>query len=231
MKIIAHRAGTDRFPEQSMASIRHSFAMGADYVEVDVRFTKDGVPVICHDANVGRVFGLDAEVSSLSLAAFLSLRHRADPAMGTYTLEQLFEANPAPLLLHYKSYVKEQLTQVLKLIRLYGMQERAMLGVEAIAAVEQVKAFDPGIRVLAFMPTVFDLDAFLGTDADVIRLWENWVKQEYVERIHGTRKECWIMAGAHESVGYTDIRNLETWGKMGIDGVLLNEIEPLNIRK
>ena len=36
--IIAHRCGPGRFPEQSLASARHALALGADLVEMDVRF-------------------------------------------------------------------------------------------------------------------------------------------------------------------------------------------------
>ncbi len=227
MIIIAHRAGTDRYPEQSMASIRHSLALGADYAEVDVRFTKDEVPVVCHDPNTQRVFGLDSEVERLTAEAFLALRHVADPDMGTYTLEQLFQAGLAPLLLHYKKYVPTQLDTVLRQIQQFGLTHKVILGMQTAASIRQIKDFDPDIRVLAFMPTIDDLDAFLARPFDIIRLWESWVTQERVDRIKKAGRQCWIMARAQET-GYTNLSNLRIWTEMGADGVLLNEIEPLS---
>ena len=48
--IIAHRTSPRDAPENSLEGIRRSAELGADYVEVDVRLTRDGVPVMLHDA-------------------------------------------------------------------------------------------------------------------------------------------------------------------------------------
>lgn len=227
MKIIAHRAGTDRYPEQSQASIRHSLALGADYAEVDIRFTKDGIPVICHDANVQRVFGQDANVRDLLLEEFLALRYTADPGMRAYSLEHLLAGAPGPLLLHYKAYVPEELDGILALIRQYRSQEACVLGLVAPEAVAQVRALDARIVTLSFMKEEEALDAFLQSDVQIIRLWEAWVTQERINRIHGAAKQCWVMSGTQNRPGYTDPASLLHWRGMGVDGVLINEIEPL----
>lgn len=231
MTIIAHRGGTDYYPEQSIASIRQSLILGADYVEVDVRFTRDGVPVISHDANAKRVFGLDAQVSDLSQEEFLALRHVSEPSMGTITLERLFETRLLPLVLHYKNFVPAQLNQVLGLIRAHGVERDVVLGMQEIESIQQIKEFDPTVRVLAFMPRVEDLPQFLESEADIIRLWEKWVAPVLVDRIHRTGKQCWIMSGGFDTVGYTSMENLDRWAGMGVEGVLINEIAPLHARK
>ena len=41
MLMIAHRAGTDRYPEQCMDAVNFSLNNGADLAEVDARFTLD----------------------------------------------------------------------------------------------------------------------------------------------------------------------------------------------
>ena len=48
--IIAHRTSPRDAPENSLAGIRRSAELEADYVEIDVRLTRDGVPVMLHDA-------------------------------------------------------------------------------------------------------------------------------------------------------------------------------------
>lgn len=49
MRIIAHRTCPLDAPENSIEGIRRAAELGADYVEVDVRRTRDGVPVLMHD--------------------------------------------------------------------------------------------------------------------------------------------------------------------------------------
>src|SRR5687768_7744770 len=48
--IIAHRTLPRDAPENSLQGIRRSAELGADFVEIDVRLTRDGVPVMLHDA-------------------------------------------------------------------------------------------------------------------------------------------------------------------------------------
>ena len=87
-----------------------------------------------------------------------------------------------------------------------------------------VRAYDSRIRILAFMHEKGNLDDFLSTSCDFIRLWEPWLDDESVRRIHEAGKGIWVMSGTPGTVGYTDFRNLLKWKEMGIDGVLSNEI-------
>ena len=59
MRVIGHR-GTPfhpTFPENTLAAVRTALEAGVDGVEVDVRTTADGVLVLSHDADLGRVLG------------------------------------------------------------------------------------------------------------------------------------------------------------------------------
>lgn len=52
--LVAHRGYAARAPENSLAAVRLAVAYGADMVEVDVHLTRDGVPVVLHDATLDR---------------------------------------------------------------------------------------------------------------------------------------------------------------------------------
>jgi glycerophosphoryl diester phosphodiesterase len=59
MRVIGHR-GTPTspvHPENTLAAVRTALEAGADGVEVDVRSTSDGVLVLSHDPDLGRVLG------------------------------------------------------------------------------------------------------------------------------------------------------------------------------
>lgn len=224
MKLIAHRAGTDQYPEQSMLAARFSLSQGADMVEIDVRLTRDNVPVICHDSNVERMYGVNREVSAMTLTEFLALRNRNDPAIATYTLAMVLGQQLRPLLLHVKCDNREQWPIILGVIRRYDAQAHVVLGIGDLGAVELIKAFDPRLRVLAFMHSLEDLDAFLTTPCEYIRLWEPWLTKAALDRVHGHGKEVWVMSGTYDTVGYTAWENLRRWEAMGVDRVLINEI-------
>lgn len=52
--IAAHRGASAHAPENTMAAFRLAEAMNADYIEVDVRATRDGVLIALHDETVDR---------------------------------------------------------------------------------------------------------------------------------------------------------------------------------
>lgn len=52
--VVAHRGDWRHAPENSLRSIQYCIDMGADMVEIDVRLTKDGVPVLLHDKTLDR---------------------------------------------------------------------------------------------------------------------------------------------------------------------------------
>lgn len=62
--VIAHRGECLEATENSVAAIRAAAQAGADWVEVDVRLTGDGVAILAHDDQVGT---LKVETSSLEV--------------------------------------------------------------------------------------------------------------------------------------------------------------------
>jgi len=69
-KIISHRGEHDnrRVRENTFAAFTPAAEAGCWGLEFDVRWTRDLQPVVFHDANTQRVFGIDLAISQLSLA-------------------------------------------------------------------------------------------------------------------------------------------------------------------
>jgi len=61
-KVSAHRGASVEAPENTLAAFSKAMELGADYLEVDVRTTADGVQVCMHDRSLKRTTGIDAEV-------------------------------------------------------------------------------------------------------------------------------------------------------------------------
>ena len=53
-KIIGHRGASGLAPENTLASIKKAFIAGLSYVEVDVKISKDNIPVLLHDDSLER---------------------------------------------------------------------------------------------------------------------------------------------------------------------------------
>lgn len=66
--IIAHRGASGYAPEHTYSSYNKAIEMGADYLEIDLRMTKDGKLVSMHDSTVDRTTNGHGEVKDLTLA-------------------------------------------------------------------------------------------------------------------------------------------------------------------
>lgn len=52
--VVGHRGAAGLAPENTLESIEAALSAGADAVEIDVRVTDDGVPILLHDATLDR---------------------------------------------------------------------------------------------------------------------------------------------------------------------------------
>jgi len=52
--VIAHRGDWRYAPENSLLAINKAIEIGVDIVEIDVRLTKDSIPVLMHDSAIDR---------------------------------------------------------------------------------------------------------------------------------------------------------------------------------
>lgn len=73
-RLVAHRGYPAHYPENTLAGIEAALREGARFVEVDVQFSADGVPVLMHNADLRRTTGHPGRVMDLPLAELERLR-------------------------------------------------------------------------------------------------------------------------------------------------------------
>ena len=55
IEITAHRGASGKAPENTMAAVLQAIADKADWVEIDVQESKDGVVIVAHDSDLKKV--------------------------------------------------------------------------------------------------------------------------------------------------------------------------------
>ena len=58
-RVIGHRGAAAYAPENTLASFREARRRGATWVEIDVKLTAEGVPIVMHDSSLKRTMGID----------------------------------------------------------------------------------------------------------------------------------------------------------------------------
>jgi glycerophosphoryl diester phosphodiesterase len=66
--VIAHRGASAEAPENTLPAFEAAVRHGADAIELDVRLTADGAPVVIHDATLDRTADRIGPVAALTLA-------------------------------------------------------------------------------------------------------------------------------------------------------------------
>ena len=66
--VIAHRGSSSEAPENTLRAFEAAVGRGADAIELDVRLTADGAPVVIHDATLDRTTDRTGPVAALTLA-------------------------------------------------------------------------------------------------------------------------------------------------------------------
>jgi glycerophosphoryl diester phosphodiesterase len=78
---IAHRGDSLRFRENTMPALASAVELGADWVEVDVKLTRDGVPVLLHDDTLLRLWRDDRRIDALTWSEVGALSDGRIPAL------------------------------------------------------------------------------------------------------------------------------------------------------
>jgi hypothetical protein len=107
-----------------------------------------------------------------------------------------------------------------------GYLDKVVVGVRTIDALQVARRYPRPPRTLAFMGSQAEAPAFLAEGADIIRLWDPWVEPKAIQAIHAAGRLVWVMTGAPNdgSVGLVDPNRLAEYFRLGLDGILLNDV-------
>ena len=156
LTLVAHRGYSSQAPENTLPAIRKAAEFGFDYVEIDVRQTKDGVWVLMHDEDIGTVCEKSGKVSSFTYYDLVPYNvvkgaNAEDyPDLKIPTFEQALKAclefNVKPMI-EIKDYTREGLENLLKLIEKYGFTKTCSVISFHREAVEIVRELNSEIKL------------------------------------------------------------------------------------
>ena len=92
--LVAHRGAKVYMPENTIAAFQKAIDLGFDFIELDVRYTKDGIPVCMHDEKINRTTGGDGYVKDMTAEEIT----RLDAARGYFSAPDKFKNTPVPTL-------------------------------------------------------------------------------------------------------------------------------------
>jgi glycerophosphoryl diester phosphodiesterase len=108
--VVGHRGVPLLHQENTLAGFKRAVSLGVPAIELDVRLTKDHVPVCVHDANLDRLAGVRRNVGDMTWDEVSKIRVRREvpmgrDAFGEFVIGRYQREEPIPLLAEVLSEV------------------------------------------------------------------------------------------------------------------------------
>lgn len=218
--IAAHKGYSSRAPENTMPA----FALAvdceqADFIELDVRETKDGVPVVIHDASLQMPAGLNRQIYDVTFAQLQEIpaTYGFDSAeFGNAripSLEQVLEqyAGKKDFLIEIKAsdLTPELPAKIVALMEKYGITETSLVHSGSYPSLKAVKEINPDIQcgfIIAISTSGYaDLPY-----ADFFSVEHTYISENMISQIHDRDKKVFVWT-VNEEASFNQVRD------MGVD--------------
>lgn len=171
MKVIGHRGAAGSELENTLASIKRAMDMGIYAIEIDVRKTKDGQLVVCHDADLLRTAGDSRRLSDLTLNQLQKIPLLTGSHVPTLSEALDLLGNKLCIIELKETGCGATLIQILK----PHPKSNVIIASFKREALEEIKSLDSSLRVYALERTkplaVWQLTKQLGLDGIGINYW------------------------------------------------------------
>ncbi|MDD6036965.1 MAG: glycerophosphodiester phosphodiesterase family protein [Lachnospiraceae bacterium] len=218
--ITAHRGASGAAPENTMAAIELAVEEGADYTEIDVRLTADGVPVLLHDKALFRTTRVLKNVDEVTYEELSGY----DAGYG-YSAEYAGERVPAlrdvferfggkiGFNIELKNNNDKVLVQtVTELIEEYGLEESCIITSASYIQLIWVKEINRELKTGYILSMVYG-DFYESEAADFFSIHSGYVSEQVVKQAHSLGKEIHVWTVNREN-------ELKRMKAIGVDNII-----------
>lgn len=202
--IMAHRGYDSAAPENTMTSFRKAYQAGANMIELDVHFSKDGQLVVMHDTT------LDRTTNGKGLVKDKTLEELKQLDAGT-KFSKVFAGEKIPTLDEVLAFAKDKISvnieikseavtentppagtgieeKVVNTVKKYDMEEYVMVSAFKGKALKRIKTFSPKISTGLLMVSngLFrsQVEYVSTIKADAVHEFSKFLSKQDIEKSH-----------------------------------------------
>ena len=223
VKVTAHRGHSRAAPENTMSAVREAIKSNADYAEVDVLLTADGVPVLLHDSDLKRVARDERKISDISIDEVQKLD------VGSWfgsefvgervpTLEEVMKLSKGQIKLNIelKVYGPDSLLipEVARLIRDLEFESECIVTTFDYDSLLEAKQLNPRLKTgLIVAHALGDVSKL---DVDLFSVRANWLSDHVLRHAQRRGKEVhvWTVNNPAEMLSFM---------KRGVDNIITDD--------
>lgn len=218
--VIGHRGAAALRPENTMASVEKAIEDGADWVEIDVQETADGVVIVAHDSDFMKLAGVPTKVwdATMEDVATIDIGSWFDPEYAdqrTPTLRDVLETakcrSKVIIELKYYGHDVDLENRVAALVEEFEMQDDIATMSLKYPAVKKMKALRPDWRAGVLAATAIgDLS---GLEGDFVAVNAATVSPGLIRSVHAAGKDIYVWT-------VNDPLQMSAMASMGVDGLI-----------
>ena len=154
--VIAHRGNHTHAPENTLKSISDAIDVGADYVEIDLRSTRDGQLILMHDETVDRMTSLSGKVKELTWSSLrkAQVSDKTNPDFGTHAVPTFNEAlSLCKGRIHiYLDFKDADVRTAWEMIKSAGMEKSFVVYINSESQYKSWRSIAPGVPLMVSLP-------------------------------------------------------------------------------
>ena len=163
--VIAHRGDHTNAPENTLRAYRNAIKIDADYIEIDLRMTKDSQLIIMHDENLKRMTGLDRKVSELTWKeiSMLEIKNNEHPEWGKHRVPLFSEVlNLSRRKINiYLDFKNAPVDKTYRALLQAKMDKNVLVYINTLQQYEQWKQLAPEVPLMLSLPSGIKSDVQL----------------------------------------------------------------------
>jgi glycerophosphoryl diester phosphodiesterase len=154
--VIAHRGNHENAPENTIAAFKNAIKIGVDYVEVDLRTSKDSQLVVMHDATLDRMTDAKGLVSQFTWDTLKKMQvyDKAHPEFGFHSLplfEEVLAACKGKIYI-YLDFKNASVLQTYQLLLKYKMEKQVVVYINSINQLLEWNKLAPHVPLMVSLP-------------------------------------------------------------------------------
>lgn len=230
---IAHRGGiVPEYPENTLMAFKKCIDLGVDYIELDLRISRDGEIVIIHDETLDRTTNGSGSVADFTLKELKTFDAGQGETIPTLKeVLQLISGSNVKLLFDIKLSKELDPEKILSEVHEFDMLSDIIFGIRSLEDLAKFQKLDTGLHTLGFLPDSDQVDDFIENGVDIIRLKQGWLSENpgLISSLQGQG----IIVFVWTTENILSDAELLSLVETGIDGILYNDPEQLQrlIRK
>jgi len=204
--ITAHRGSSLEAPENTLSAIKMAASELADYAEIDVRSTKDGVVVLLHDESLKRTTGVEKKIwdvtyeesQSLDAGSWLSDQYINERVP---TLDEVIKFANGKIMLNIEikssDYSPKLVESVVKIIEDNQFEDQCVISTFDYSELLRIKALNPDIKTGIIITVAYAKYTHL-SNVDFYSMNARFLTRDKIERLHflGYQVYAWNVTNA-----------------------------------